>query len=49
VVPAEEVRMVRGKMVDGVWIKRDEDEGEDDFARSIQMYGAERTFIRVHK
>lgn len=49
VVPAEEVRMVRGKLVDGIWIKKEDEEGEDDFARSIKMYGAERTFIGVHK
>lgn len=48
VVPAEEIRMVRGKLVDGIWIKKEE-EGDDDFARSIKMYGAERTFIGVHK
>ncbi|KAF2259855.1 P-loop containing nucleoside triphosphate hydrolase protein [Lojkania enalia] len=47
VVPAEEVRMVRGRMVNGVWIKREED--EDEFSRSIQMFGAERTFIGVHQ
>lgn len=48
VVPAEEVRMVRGKFVDGVFVKREEEE-EDDFARSIQMFGAERTFIGLHR
>lgn len=48
VVPAEEIRMVRGKFVDGVFIKREEEE-EDEFSRSIQMFGAERTFIGVHR
>ncbi|KAF2877642.1 hypothetical protein BDV95DRAFT_481793 [Massariosphaeria phaeospora] len=47
VVEAEEVRMVRGKFVDGVWIKKEED--DDEFARSIQMFGAERTFIGAHQ
>ncbi|ORY00666.1 hypothetical protein BCR34DRAFT_575517 [Clohesyomyces aquaticus] len=47
VVEAEEVRMVRGKMVDGVWVKKEED--EDEFARSIAMFGAERQFIGVHR
>jgi DEAD/DEAH box helicase domain-containing protein len=52
VVPAEEVRMVRGKMgEDGVWIKKEPEDEEDGFSRSIQMFGAaaERTFIGVHK
>lgn len=48
VVEAEEVRMVRGKMVDGGWIKEEAEE-EDEFSRSIQMFGAERTFIGVHQ
>ncbi|KAF2242854.1 P-loop containing nucleoside triphosphate hydrolase protein [Trematosphaeria pertusa] len=47
VVPAEEIRVVRGKFVDGIFIKKEEEE-EDEFARSIQMFGAERTFIGVH-
>jgi DEAD/DEAH box helicase domain-containing protein len=47
VVPADEVRMVRGKMVDGVYIKNEEP--DDDFARSIQMFGADRQFIGVHR
>ncbi|KAF2113335.1 DEAD/DEAH box helicase-like protein [Lophiotrema nucula] len=47
VVVADEVRMVRGKMVDGVWIKKEEE--DDEFGRSIQMYGAERAFIGVHR
>jgi DEAD/DEAH box helicase domain-containing protein len=37
VVPAEEVRMVKGQVVDGVWIKKEEEE-EDEFSRSIQMF-----------
>jgi DEAD/DEAH box helicase domain-containing protein len=50
VVPADEVRMVRGKFVNGVFIKKEEEEDEEDeFARSIQMYGGDRTFIGVHK
>ena len=48
VVPAEEVRVVRGKFVEGIFIKKEEEE-EDEFARSIQMFGAERTFIGVHR
>ncbi|PVI04562.1 P-loop containing nucleoside triphosphate hydrolase protein [Periconia macrospinosa] len=47
VVEAEEVRMVRGKWIDGVWIKNEEE--EDEFSRSIQIFGGERTFIGVHK
>jgi DEAD/DEAH box helicase domain-containing protein len=47
VVPAEEIRMVRGKWMDGTWIKNEEE--EDDFSRSIQMFGAERQFIGVHR
>lgn len=47
VVAAEEVRMVRGKVVDGVFVKNEE--AEDEFLRSIQMFGAERTFIGVHR
>ncbi|KAF1976399.1 P-loop containing nucleoside triphosphate hydrolase protein [Bimuria novae-zelandiae CBS 107.79] len=46
VVPAEEVRMVRGKFVDGVFVKN---EPEDDFSKSISMFGGEKTFIGVHK
>ncbi|CAI6337691.1 unnamed protein product [Periconia digitata] len=46
VVEAKEVRVVRGRWVDGVWIKNEDD--EDEFARSIQMFGADRTFIGVH-
>jgi DEAD/DEAH box helicase domain-containing protein len=49
VVPADEVRMVRGKFIDGVFIKKEEEDVEDEFARSIQMYGGDRTFIGVHK
>jgi DEAD/DEAH box helicase domain-containing protein len=50
VVPAEEVRMVRGRFNNGVLIKKEEDEDDDDeFGRSIQMFGAERTFIGVHR
>ncbi|OAL47879.1 P-loop containing nucleoside triphosphate hydrolase protein [Pyrenochaeta sp. DS3sAY3a] len=41
-------RMVRAKLVDGVWIK-EEEEDDDHFARSIHMYRGERTFIGVHK
>ncbi|KAJ8118236.1 hypothetical protein OPT61_g736 [Boeremia exigua] len=48
VVEAETVRMARGKMVDGVLIK-EEEEDEDHFARSVHMFGGERTFIGVHK
>ena len=47
VVEAEEVRMVRGKFVDGVWVKKEEE--DDEFGRSIQMFSADRTFIGVHR
>ncbi|KAJ4291659.1 ATP-dependent 3'-5' DNA helicase [Kalmusia sp. IMI 367209] len=49
VVPAEEVRMVRGKFVDGVFIKKEEEDEEDHFSKSIHMFGGERTFIGVHQ
>lgn len=48
VVEAETVRMARGKLVDGILIK-EEEEDEDHFARSVHMFGGERTFIGVHK
>ena len=54
VVEAAEVRMARGKFVDGVWIKRegddDDEQEEDEFGRSIKMFGGrgERT-IGVYK
>jgi len=48
VVEAETVRMARGKMVEGVLIKEEEDD-EDHFSRSVHMFGGERTFIGVHK
>ena len=48
VVEAETVRMARGKVVDGVLIK-EEEEDDDHFARSVHMFGGERTFIGVHK
>lgn len=48
VVPAEEVRMVRGKFVDGIFVKN-EPEDEDDFSKSISMFGGERTFIGIHR
>jgi DEAD/DEAH box helicase domain-containing protein len=40
--------MKRAKCVDGVWVKVEEDE-DDHFSRSIDMYRGERTFIGVHK
>jgi DEAD/DEAH box helicase domain-containing protein len=40
--------MKRAKLVDGVWVKIEEEE-DDHFSRSIAMYGGERTFIGVHK
>jgi DEAD/DEAH box helicase domain-containing protein len=49
VVLAEEVRMVRGKIRDGLIIKKEEDEEEDEFGRSIQMFAGDRTFIGVHR
>jgi DEAD/DEAH box helicase domain-containing protein len=42
-------KMVRARCVDGVWIKEEEDEEDDHFAKSVRMYGGERTFIGVHK
>jgi DEAD/DEAH box helicase domain-containing protein len=47
VVEAEPVRMARGKMLGGVLIKKEEE--DDEFSRSIQMFGGERTFIGVHR
>jgi DEAD/DEAH box helicase domain-containing protein len=44
----EEMEMKRAKMVDGVWVKVEEEE-DDHFSRSIDMYRGERTFIGVHK
>ncbi|KAF2743421.1 P-loop containing nucleoside triphosphate hydrolase protein [Sporormia fimetaria CBS 119925] len=50
VVPAEEVGMVRAKLVNGVYVKSEEDGNiEDEFSRSIQMFAGERTFIGVHR
>jgi DEAD/DEAH box helicase domain-containing protein len=43
-----EQEMKRAKLVDGVWVKV-EDEEDDHFSRSIAMYGGERTFIEVGK
>jgi DEAD/DEAH box helicase domain-containing protein len=40
--------MKRAKLVDGVWVKIEEEE-DDHFSRSIAMYGGERTFIGVHR
>jgi DEAD/DEAH box helicase domain-containing protein len=45
---AQDVEMKRAKMVDGVWVKVEDDE-DDHFSRSIDMYRGERTFIGVHK
>ena len=47
VIEAEPVRMARGKLVQGVLIKNEEE--DDEFSRSIQMFGGERTFIGVHR
>jgi DEAD/DEAH box helicase domain-containing protein len=44
----DEEEMKRAKMVDGVWVKIEDDE-DDHFSRSIDMYRGERTFIGVHK
>lgn len=49
IVPAEEVRMVRGRFVDGVFIKNELEEEEDQFSKSLSMFGGDRTFIGVHK
>jgi DEAD/DEAH box helicase domain-containing protein len=35
--------------VDGVWVKEEEDDEDDHFAKSVRMYGGERTFIGVYK
>jgi DEAD/DEAH box helicase domain-containing protein len=40
---------VRGKIRDGLIIKKEEDEEEDEFGRSIQMFAGDRTFIGVHR
>jgi DEAD/DEAH box helicase domain-containing protein len=40
--------MARAKLVDGVWVKVEEEE-DDHFSRSIDMYRGERTYIGVHK
>ncbi|KAL1592304.1 ATP-dependent 3'-5' DNA helicase [Paraconiothyrium brasiliense] len=48
IVPAEEVRMVRGRFVDGVFIKNEPEE-EDELSKSISMFGGDRTFIKVHR
>ncbi|KAJ4313027.1 ATP-dependent 3'-5' DNA helicase [Neodidymelliopsis sp. IMI 364377] len=48
IVEANTVKMARGKLIDGVLIKEEEEE-EDHFARSVYMFGGERTFIGVHK
>ena len=45
----EEVRMVRGKFVDGVFIQKGGENDEDYFSKSIQMFGGERTFIGGHR
>ena len=48
IVDGKGEEMVRAKLVDGVWIKEEEEE-EDHFSRSIHMYRGERTFIGVHR
>ncbi|KAL5403276.1 hypothetical protein PMIN03_009981 [Paraphaeosphaeria minitans] len=49
IVPAEEVRMVRGRYVDGVFIKNEPEDEEDQFSKNISVFGGERTFIGVHR
>jgi DEAD/DEAH box helicase domain-containing protein len=49
IVPAEEVRMVRGRFVDGVFIKNEPQDEEDQFSKSISIFGGERKFIGVHR
>jgi DEAD/DEAH box helicase domain-containing protein len=49
IVPAEEVRMVRGRFVDGVFIKNEPEDEEDQFSKSISIFGGERKFIGVHR
>jgi DEAD/DEAH box helicase domain-containing protein len=44
----KEEDMARAKLVDGVWVKVEEEE-DDHFSRSIDMYRGERTYIGVHK
>lgn len=48
IVPAEEVRMAKGKWVDNVWIKNEEI-ADDDFSRSMRLFDGERTMIGVYK
>ncbi|KAL5388211.1 hypothetical protein DPSP01_003200 [Paraphaeosphaeria sporulosa] len=49
IVPAEEVRMVRGRFVDGIFIKNEPQDEEDQFSKSISIFGGERRFIGVHR
>ncbi|KAF2002339.1 P-loop containing nucleoside triphosphate hydrolase protein [Amniculicola lignicola CBS 123094] len=54
VVLAEEVRMCRGRFVEGVWVKNEEGwegerEREDAFGRSIDMFGGGRKEIGVFR
>ncbi|KAF2443023.1 P-loop containing nucleoside triphosphate hydrolase protein [Karstenula rhodostoma CBS 690.94] len=49
IVPAEEVRMVRGRFVDGVFIKNEPEDEEDQFSKSVSLFGGERKFIGVHR
>jgi DEAD/DEAH box helicase domain-containing protein len=44
----DEDGMARARMVGGVYVKVEEEE-DDHFSRSIDMYRGERTFIGVHK
>jgi DEAD/DEAH box helicase domain-containing protein len=44
----EDGQMARARMSGGVLVKVEEDE-DDHFSRSIDMYRGERTFIGIHK
>ncbi|KAH8729034.1 DEAD/DEAH box helicase-like protein [Phaeosphaeriaceae sp. PMI808] len=43
-----DLEMKRAKLVGGAWVKVEEDE-DDHFSRSIDMYRGERSFIGVHR
>ncbi|KAF2637476.1 P-loop containing nucleoside triphosphate hydrolase protein [Massarina eburnea CBS 473.64] len=49
VVQAEEVRMVKGRFVQGVWVKNEDEGLGDEFGRSIRMFGGGERIIGVHR
>ena len=40
---------MRGKLLGGIWVKRGEEDGQDDFGKSIQMFDSDKSFIGVHR